>query len=139
MSGGGCVGRVEGGRKNGRGGVNGEGSRGNGEEKGDEIRGVYNDPFQEKSHFLGRPMIDVNKVGEDGESCDDDRVDIHADIGEGRGVEGDGREERCTGRRDTGGRGLYTKPTLDHRGWSPSIRSLAADILRAIPPQPEGI
>jgi len=51
MSGGGRVGRVKGGRKDGRGRVDGEGDRGNGESVGNEIRGVYDDLFQEKEYI----------------------------------------------------------------------------------------
>lgn len=53
MSSGGCPGRVEGGCKNGRGGIDGEGNRGDGKGEGDEIRGVCDDPFQETNNFLG--------------------------------------------------------------------------------------
>ena len=53
MSGGRSVGRVEGGCNNRRGGIDGEGNRGDGEGEGDEIRGVYDDLFQEKNYFQG--------------------------------------------------------------------------------------
>jgi len=78
------VGLVEGGCKNGRGGVDGEGERGNREREGDKIRGVHDDLFQEQSYVVHRPIVNVNEVGEDGEKCCDDHVDVHVDVVEPR-------------------------------------------------------
>lgn len=107
MSSGGRVGRVEGGCKDGRGRVDGQGDRRDGEGKGNEIRGVYDDLFQEKKNILNRPMINVDKVREDGEDRDNDQVDVHVD-------EDGGREERRVGRWDMGGR-AYIRD-LGYRG-----------------------
>jgi len=84
MSMGRSIGLVKGGCKNGRGGVDGEGERGNGEGEGDEIRGIHDDLFQEQSYILHRPVVNVNEVGEDGEKRYDDHMDAHVDVVEAR-------------------------------------------------------